>query len=566
MLPPPRRPHQLSEERRDPREQQQQKPDAPATTAAFARPHSRFAADPAADPAAGAGRTQPDGRGGGERGAFFSPTAASANAASANANATATATAAANANATTNPRCWRDYWDERMRVPVPERRATFNVYAAGPRDAPACFLCLHGGGYTGATWSLVARALARPGSEGGGEQQQQHQCAYRVFAPDLRGHGLTTTEDDDDLSAETLRDDVRALWGALLATMATEAAPTAAAAAAATEAAPPQPPPPSVIVVGHSMGGAIAVWACAAAAAVTPGTTPSTMPGLSGCVVVDVVEGTALAALPHMRAVLAARPRGFASPGEAARWALRSGACRNREAAEVSAPTQVVPFEEARAAAAAAAGNDDHEDDEDRGAGPRSRARPPPPPLPRFVWRTPLGRSSCHWENWYRGLSAAFLERLPAGLPRMLIAAGAERLDRALTVGQMQGKFQLLLVAGSGHAVQEDAPVAVSGALAQLARRFRIGEPPLRVPAPPVPGAGRVLPVVAGPLLMQQPFAGAVGAAARRAPGGTAAAAVASSAGRARIGGGGGGGDGGGAFGTVEEEEEEEEDEGMLLS
>jgi protein phosphatase methylesterase 1 len=116
----------------------------------------------------------------------------------------------------------------------------------------------------------------------------------------------------------------------------------------------------------------------------------------------------------------------------------------------------------------------------------------------------------------------------------MLIAAGAERLDRALTVGQMQGKFQLLLVAGSGHAVQEDCPLVVSGALSQLARRFRIGEPPMRVPLPAA-GAGRVLPVVAGPVL--------------RAPGGTASAATGAVA---RV--------GGASFGAVEEEDEEEDE------
>jgi protein phosphatase methylesterase 1 len=404
-------------------------------------------------------------------------------------------------------------------VPLPERRATFNVYAAGPPDASVCFLCLHGGGYTGATWSLVARALARPeeagvGGSGGASEQQQR--SYRVLAPDLRGHGLTATEDDADLSAETLREDVLALWRAL--------------APATNPDQQQQPPPQSVVVVGHSMGGAIAVWACAAAA-------NDVLPGLAGCVVVDVVEGTALAALPHMRAVLAARPRGFESPVDAARWALRSGACRNREAAEVSAPTQVVPASEAGEDADEQE-DDDAEEEEDEADDDGPNCRPPP----RFVWRTPLAASSRFWEGWYRGLSAAFLERLPAGLPRMLIAAGAERLDRALTVGQMQGKFQLLLVAGSGHAVQEDCPLVVSGALSQLARRFRIGEPPMRVPLPAA-GGGRVLPVVAGPLLP------AFGAAARRAPGGTAAAA----AGVARV--------GGASFGAVEEEEEEEENE-----
>ena len=59
-----------------------------------------------------------------------------------------------------------------------------------------------------------------------------------MFAPDLRGHGATST-DGEDLDAATLVDDLAALWAA---------APIVAE----------QPP---VVLVGHSMGGALAVRA-----------------------------------------------------------------------------------------------------------------------------------------------------------------------------------------------------------------------------------------------------------------------------------------------------------------
>ena len=48
--------------------------------------------------------------------------------------------------------------------------------------------------------------------------------------------------------------------------------------------------------------------------------------GLQGLIVVDVVEGTALASLPHMQTILASRPRSFPSPDAAINWALHSGA------------------------------------------------------------------------------------------------------------------------------------------------------------------------------------------------------------------------------------------------
>lgn len=78
------------------------------------------------------------------------------------------------------------------------RQSTFNVYSAG-KSGPV-LLCLHGGGYTGLTWSLVAAKL---------------KDKYRIMAPDLRGHGLTVTANDADLSATTMAADVVELWRTL---------------------------------------------------------------------------------------------------------------------------------------------------------------------------------------------------------------------------------------------------------------------------------------------------------------------------------------------------------------
>lgn len=46
-------------------------------------------------------------------------------------------------------------------------------------------------------------------------------------------------------------------------------------------------------------------------------------------------------------------------------------------------------------------------------------------------------------EGWYSGLSSAFLG---VKAPKVLMLAGTDRLDRTLTVGQMQGKFQMVLL------------------------------------------------------------------------------------------------------------------------
>ncbi|KAF6253011.1 hypothetical protein COO60DRAFT_476829 [Scenedesmus sp. NREL 46B-D3] len=113
-----------------------------------------------------------------------------------------------------------------------------------------------------------------------------------------------------------------------------------------------------------------------------------------------------------------------------------------------------------------------------------------------LIWRTPLAASRPHWEGWYRGLSDTFLS-LP--VPKMLLLAGTDRLDKSLTIGQMQGKFQLVLMPAAGHAIQEDEPVKTAEHLQQFLHRFRIGEPPMVIPRAP-PGVRAVLPLAAGPL------------------------------------------------------------------
>ena len=45
--------------------------------------------------------------------------------------------------------------------------------------------------------------------------------------------------------------------------------------------------------------------------------------------------------------------------------------------------------------------------------------------------------------GWYQGLSEAFLGFKG---PKVLMLAGTDRLDRPLTIGQMQGRFQMVVL------------------------------------------------------------------------------------------------------------------------
>lgn len=66
---------------------------------------------------------------------------------------------------------------------------------------------------------------------------------------------------------------------------------------------------------------------------------------------------------------------------------------------------------------------------------------PPPvhcntPDNKKYTWRIDLAKTEQYWSGWFKGLSSAFLN---VAAPKMLLLAGVDRLDRELTVGQMQG-------------------------------------------------------------------------------------------------------------------------------
>lgn len=111
----------------------------------------------------------------------------------------------------------------------------------------------------------------------------------RVVALDLRGHGSTKTDDEFNLSAETLSKDIGGIIQELY-----------------------QDESPPIILVGHSMGGAIAIHTAY----------NNYISSLIGLVVIDVVEGTAMDALSSMQSFLRGRPKSFSSLENAIEWWL----------------------------------------------------------------------------------------------------------------------------------------------------------------------------------------------------------------------------------------------------
>ncbi|KAK4299029.1 hypothetical protein Pmani_028665 [Petrolisthes manimaculis] len=351
------------------------------------------------------------------------------------------------------PVSWQRYWDRCEDVALEDNGDVFRVYVKG--DTGPLLLLLHGGGYSALTWSLLAEHVV-----------EMVEC--QMVAVDLRGHGDTRTSDDTDLSAETLASDlgrvVEALYGV-------------------------QQPP--CVLIGHSMGGAVAVHTAYL----------QHVAGLAGLVVIDVVEGTAMDALSSMQSFLRSRPQNFNSLQNAIEWSVRSGQTRNVEAARVSMPGQVKNVETGQCGTKDVDNLNESENQTqvEASAGPAVRSdviveegaesessipthpptsspssQQPHLPVKKYTWRIDLAGTEKFWPGWFQGLSGKFLSCTPA---KMLLLAGIDRLDTDLTVGQMQGKFQMQVLPQCGHAVQEDTPDRVAEVLATFLLRQRLTVP-----------------------------------------------------------------------------------------
>lgn len=376
-----------------------------------------------------------------------------------------------------SPLDWSGYFDSFIDLLVPQAEGTFRLYLSNMVleedniNSPLVIL-LHGAGYSGLSWGVFVKEL-------------MSLVHVKIVAIDLRGHGSTKTSDDSDLSSERLTEDVISVYQQLL---------NHPLHSDHLSAAP-------VIIMGHSMGGAIATRA-------TINQDTELAQNLAGLVVIDVVEGTAIEALSGMQAILKGRPAMFNSLEKAIEWAVRSGQTKNVESARLSMPamlkavtgktnninnnqqpavqlsrpldTQCETLQE------------EPEEEEDNPHGDSSSSLPqankqnseeifPAPSsatssvqnaISHYEWRVNLFKSESYWHGWFSGLSSAFLNSpSPA---KLLLLAGLDRLDKDLTVGQMQGKFQLQVLPQSGHAVHEDLPDQVSQVIATFLTRNKL--------------------------------------------------------------------------------------------
>ncbi|CAG8579129.1 5447_t:CDS:2 [Paraglomus occultum] len=229
-----------------------------------------------------------------------------------------------------------------------------------------------------------------------------------MFTYDCRGHGATHTSDETTWSLERLSQDVVDVVTNYFGGM-------------------EELKSRDIFLIGHSMGGSV----------VAEVASKCLLPSVMCIALLDVVEGYAVEALAAMASYLSTRPTDFDSLERGIKWSVKSRTIRNRQSARISFPSTL------------------REVGHDTGK-------------TKYVFRADLAASQPFWEGWFSGLSGKFLLARAA---KLLILAGTDRLDTPLTIAQMQGKYQLVVMPEVGHQLQEDDPEKTAQTLVDFWKR-----------------------------------------------------------------------------------------------
>ena len=276
---------------------------------------------------------------------------------------------------------------------------TLPIYISG--DNGPNLICLHGAGHSGLSFAPLALVNKN----------------YRIISFDFRGHGFNTQVPHNDLSEKTLINDTIEVLNHVHEKY----------------------PDENLILVGHSMGGSIATKTCCTILREEE-KYKELYKKMQGLMVIDVVEGTAMDALPFMENIVNNRPERFNSIQKGIEYMYKSGTIKNVDSARISVPPLL------------------KEEINSKG-------------VKTYVFKTNLMESKPFWNEWFIGLTKAFLS---CNIPKTLMLAGIERMDKDLTIAQMQGKYKLSILRGVGHIMHEDKPEEVMKVIKDFITTFRI--------------------------------------------------------------------------------------------
>lgn len=232
-----------------------------------------------------------------------------------------------------------------------------------------------------------------------------------LFAYDSRGHGDSSMTNPVDYSLTSLSSDCKFIIDEFYRRHA---------------------PLSSIYLLGHSLGGSVLTNYLMS--------TSGTSYKFKGLIVLDIVEETAIKALSAMPQFIRKRPTVFNDYQEAIDWHTKDiQLLINKESAVISVPDLLAESPNG------------------------------------LTWKTNLLDTQPFWDSWFTDLSANFVNcGKSQHIAKLLILSGHETLDKNLIIGQMQGKYQLIVfnnTQNTGHFLQEDIPKQISVSLVDFARR-----------------------------------------------------------------------------------------------
>jgi protein phosphatase methylesterase 1 len=232
--------------------------------------------------------------------------------------------------------------------------ASISVHIAGEAaHSTICLFLIHGAGSSALTWHLQVLQL------------KDHMT---IVAPDLRGHGSSFIP--TSIMINDLVDDMKCVLAGLPDVFSGK----------------------QLVLIGHSLGGPIAVRLASAIATI------------SGVVVLDACEETALSSLKHVETMLSSWPSTFRSKEEYARWSTTISRPQSFSSAIISTSDHLVPMA----------------DDLFR------------PKFNLLDWKDA-------WAGWFAGFDELFLS---LRMPHMLVLSHRDVLDVTLLSAIMQGKLE----------------------------------------------------------------------------------------------------------------------------
>ena len=177
------------------------------------------------------------------------------------------------------PLAWSDFFDTFDKIDD-----TVPIYTAG--NSGIVYICLHGAGHSAMSFACLAAQLKTDST---------------VVAFDFRGHGKHYCEDETNMAQETLIDDTLNV----------------------IKYVHKKYPERTLCIVGHSMGGSIATKT--AHKIEQEYAEEALGKAVAALYVIDVVEGSAMDALPFMEQIAKNRPVHFPDLKSVIRYGVQSG-------------------------------------------------------------------------------------------------------------------------------------------------------------------------------------------------------------------------------------------------